>query len=123
MLDDEPGKTYYAKISGDTQIDTLVSMGTGTIKFVCPDPYAYGARKTLLLPGPSSAVTNAGLADTYPVITAKFTKSTPYFAIGNGNKTGIPCNGSDADWQADSTAAGSGWRSGWYNVGRMADGK
>ncbi|MEV2911567.1 distal tail protein Dit, partial [Paenibacillus larvae] len=28
-FDDEPGKTYYAKISGDTQIDTLVSMGTG----------------------------------------------------------------------------------------------
>lgn len=89
MFDDEPGKTYYAKISGDTQIDTLVSMGTGTIKFICPDPYAYGARKTLLLPGPSSAVTNAGLADTYPVITAKFTKSTPYFAIGNGKQNVI----------------------------------
>ncbi|MDT2287333.1 phage tail family protein [Paenibacillus larvae] len=86
MFDDEPGKTYYAKISGDTQIDTLVSMGTGTIKFVCPDPYAYGARKTLLL-RTTSAVTNAGLADTYPVITAKFTKSTPYFAIGNGKQT------------------------------------
>ncbi|MDT2262182.1 phage tail family protein [Paenibacillus larvae] len=31
MFDDEPGKTYYAKISGDTQIGYVVSMGTGTI--------------------------------------------------------------------------------------------
>ncbi|MDT2238342.1 phage tail family protein [Paenibacillus larvae] len=120
MFDDEPGKTYYAKISGDTQIDTLVSMGTGTIKFCGPLCIWHYERR--YFPDHPSAVTNAGLADTYPVILPQNLRERLRILPLETETKRDSRYGSD-DWQADSTAAGSGFTCGWYNVGRMADGK
>ena len=45
-LEDEPGKTYYAFLSGATDIDQKWIVGEHELTFICPDPYAYGAEKT-----------------------------------------------------------------------------
>ncbi|MDT2260654.1 hypothetical protein P7H06_15645 [Paenibacillus larvae] len=62
-----------------------------------------------------------GLADTYPVITAKFTKSSSMFAIGNGKQNVIllaPTIGKPTVPQPEVVYMRMS-----YNVGRMADGK
>lgn len=43
VFSDEPTKTYYARLSGDTNIEQMVYNGQGTIKFVCPEPFAFGS--------------------------------------------------------------------------------
>ncbi|OPX86830.1 MAG: Phage tail protein [Pelotomaculum sp. PtaB.Bin104] len=43
VFSDEPDKTYYARVSGNTDLEQIAAVSQGTITFVCPDPFAEGA--------------------------------------------------------------------------------
>ncbi|PED84294.1 phage tail protein [Bacillus pseudomycoides] len=46
VFDVEPGRTYLAVVDESFDPDEFVTLGTGTIKFICPMPYKLGATKT-----------------------------------------------------------------------------
>ncbi|WCO61647.1 distal tail protein Dit [Bacillus licheniformis] len=46
ILPDEPDRTYYAMIDGEGQLSEIFKFGKGTVNFVCPDPYKYGAEQS-----------------------------------------------------------------------------
>ncbi|WP_427036650.1 distal tail protein Dit [Cytobacillus pseudoceanisediminis] len=46
IFDDEPDRVYFAVVDGSFSPSEIVSHGYGTITFVCPDPYKYGAEET-----------------------------------------------------------------------------
>ncbi|MBX6361278.1 MAG: phage tail family protein [Acidobacterium ailaaui] len=41
IFDDEPDKYYLARLSGQTDLDELVTFGSTTLTFLCADPHAY----------------------------------------------------------------------------------
>ena len=96
---DEPGRKYYAKLSGDTDLEELVFMGSAELTFVCSDPFKYNTVEKSILFGTGanpSAFTNAGTAICYPTIrivptadqaTVKFTNTTngKYILLSNVN--------------------------------------
>lgn len=51
VFDDEPGKTYFARLSDSTELEELIYAGNGTITFLCPKPFAYGPEKNQLIAG------------------------------------------------------------------------
>lgn len=85
IFDDEPDRTYYAVVDGGFDIDEFVRIGSGVIPFVCPDPYKYGAEKTLTIG--TSAIVNKGPTETNPIITITFSKAASEFKITH-NETG-----------------------------------
>ncbi|MED4411010.1 distal tail protein Dit [Bacillus licheniformis] len=46
ILPDEPDRTYYAMIDGEGQLSEVFKFGKGTVNFVCPAPYKYGAEQS-----------------------------------------------------------------------------
>lgn len=43
-FDDEPGKVYRARVSGDLDLEQLMArLGQFSLEFTCPDPFAYAA--------------------------------------------------------------------------------
>lgn len=42
IFDDEPDRTYYAMVDGEMDVEEIIRVGAGIIKFICPDPYKYG---------------------------------------------------------------------------------
>lgn len=46
VFSDEPDKTYYARLSGDSDLEQIRSFGKGTLAFLCPDPFALGSPST-----------------------------------------------------------------------------
>jgi predicted phage tail component-like protein len=82
-FDDEPNRTYYAMVDGELDVDEIVTVGVGIVKFICPDPYKYGDQNTLPFSNGQLTVNNTGSADTYPVITATVTKATTFLAVAS----------------------------------------
>ncbi len=83
VFSDEPDKTYQAIISGDTNIDEILNIGEGTLKFICPDPFAYGQAKTLSLPGSTPQFNYGGSVETYPIFTVNITGSILEWKVTN----------------------------------------
>jgi len=50
IFDDEPDRIYFAVVDETFSPEELAYSGTGTIKFVCPDPYKYGPEKEAIFP-------------------------------------------------------------------------
>ena len=73
IFDDEPHRVYYAMIDGGMEMDEIVRVGVGLLKFVCPDPYKYNNREhsQTLSKNVISIVRNSGSADTYPLFEAR----------------------------------------------------
>ncbi|MBD1373747.1 phage tail family protein [Hazenella sp. IB182357] len=51
IFSDEPDKIYYGRLSGNTDIDQLISMGQTTLTFILPDPHAFGQTKQQQIDG------------------------------------------------------------------------
>lgn len=82
VFDAEPDKTYYAIFTGQTNLDTLFSVGSTTLTFICPDPYAYGPEyETEPITFSPFSFTPTGTEKTSPVIVAEFTQPSTYFSI------------------------------------------
>ncbi|MEH7116913.1 distal tail protein Dit [Neobacillus vireti] len=87
---DEPDKIYYAILDRETDLEEIVSLGTGTLKFTCPDPFAYATNETTLslVAGGTTEIDLAGTARVYPVVTATVNTATNLFRISRGDAFG-----------------------------------
>lgn len=96
VINDEPDKTYYAKVAGNTELDEILHIGQGTVQFICYDPYAYGVDKTVdLTQGEITTAENTGDTPVFPKLHFEFTQPTTEFAIVSGERYmyfGAPAN-------------------------------
>ncbi|HEY8414812.1 MAG TPA: distal tail protein Dit [Thermaerobacter sp.] len=80
VFDDEPDKTWMAVLSGDTNLEEIVTAGRGTLTFICPDPVALGAEVTLPISN-GAQVNVGGTAPTWPVILATVQQAITHLAV------------------------------------------
>lgn len=86
VLPDEPGKTYYAVLDGSTDLTAVAALGSGTLTFTCPDPYAYGATVTPTIDVTEvNTVANQGTAEAFPVLTITAQADLEFIAYSNGD--------------------------------------
>lgn len=89
IIMEEPDKTYYAKVTGNTEVEEILRLGQGTVTFTCYDPFAYGDEKTVDLvaeEGEAVEVTNEGDSETYPTLHFEFNDSTTEFTVLCGER-------------------------------------
>ncbi|MBT2215830.1 phage tail family protein [Virgibacillus dakarensis] len=94
-LEDEPGRTYYAKLEGDIgDFEKFVDQRKGTITFLCADPYSYGPEKTHEFTSDIDIITNEGTAEADPIFELEVKKSVTFAMVQNDNEEyqliGIP---------------------------------
>ncbi|MCU9614073.1 phage tail family protein [Caldibacillus lycopersici] len=91
IFPDETDRTYYAYIDGSFNANEIVSKGYGTLKFICLDPYKYGAIKESQISTDSVVIDYKGTVEGKPVF--RFNVEEPltnidvireddYFSIG-----------------------------------------
>lgn len=51
VFDDEPDKTYFARLSDSSELEEIIYSGSASLTFLCPDPFAYGPEKEQLIAG------------------------------------------------------------------------
>lgn len=79
-LSDDPGRTYYAILSGSTDLEETVMARTGTLRFLCTDPYAYGPETVIDIEAVGeTAITDGGNA--YPVIGVELDGDTTFVEV------------------------------------------
>ncbi|WP_044639732.1 distal tail protein Dit [Risungbinella massiliensis] len=81
---DEPDKYYLAKVSGDTDLSEMITIGQGSISFVCSDPFLYGEEKVVpFSPVDTEPVTvsNTGGMEAFPKFEFTFDAAVPNFSI------------------------------------------
>lgn len=81
VFDDEPEKEYRAIISERTEVERVAIVGRGTLTFLCPEPFAYGAPKqakfTVTENGQIMDIENTGTIETPIQIIITNTGATP----------------------------------------------
>jgi predicted phage tail component-like protein len=82
IFSDEPDRVYFARLSGDTEIDQILKYGRGTLSFVCFDPFKYAANETVLLDsnvlsGEVVSINNGGNQPVKPLAKIRNTKPLP----------------------------------------------
>jgi predicted phage tail component-like protein len=80
-FDDQPGRTYYAMITGNTDIDQMYVIGENEIQFICLDPYAYGAPKTANTTTDTATVNVEGNKETFPKYKFTFKNQATAIAV------------------------------------------
>jgi predicted phage tail component-like protein len=87
VFSDEPDKMDFAILDGDTDLDSILKLGTGVLTFICPQPYSVGpARSVTGLTTGTKTVTYNGTAQTYPMFTVTFSAAQTFFEISNGTE-------------------------------------
>lgn len=83
LISDEPDKQYFAILSGDTDMtNKLMTIGDGTLTFLCADPFAYSITdKTITPVNKMFTFANNGTTDTFPVFTVNFQNDATYVSI------------------------------------------
>jgi len=106
ILGDNPSKFYMAKISGDTDITEDFVVGEGTLKFVCTDPFIYGASKFIALDstydGSVVEIENDGTADAESIMEFTMNQDVTAFSIISGDEVidfGTPFTVDDSEDQ------------------------
>jgi predicted phage tail component-like protein len=124
ILEDKPDHTYYAIVSGSSELDAFANTGKGKIDFVCYQPNAIGNEKSYTFAPPNTSpiiYTNGGNKTTYPIIDLTFTKNLTDFAIVTDDDALIfgdfdPTNDVAADLKPkyinDTGANTTGWTNG-----------
>lgn len=89
IFSDDTGYYYMAKLTDITEIEQIMGVGQGTIKFICPDPLMYKVTQsavnntkndTLL---DSIAFTNPGTAGSAPVVDIEFQSESGFVSLIN----------------------------------------
>jgi predicted phage tail component-like protein len=81
VFDDEPDRVYFAVVDGSLDINELVNVGEGTITFICPDPYKYGAETNISFVNNAASPNVGGTYKTFPRIEATFTAAATEFKV------------------------------------------
>lgn len=85
VLDEEPDKYYMVVPDGETTINEIVSVGMGTISFVCTEPFAFSVDETehVFTPAANTPtyVNVGGTAEAYPEIEVTLTQDAESIAV------------------------------------------
>lgn len=95
QFSDEPDRIYYAKLDGSMDDYTkIVKLRSGTLTFICPDPYKYGHEQTEIIPYDGKVIANEGTAESYPIFKTTVTGggSSRVFFRNSSNKTPFGTN-------------------------------
>ncbi|MDC7775186.1 distal tail protein Dit [Bacillus cereus] len=88
VFDVTPDRTYLAVIDEDFDPEDFITLGKGTLNFVCPMPYKLGPTKTLEFEmdgrGVIANVQNKGSVESNPIIEVEVTKSSTFLDVWNG---------------------------------------
>ncbi|EMN7731495.1 phage tail family protein [Bacillus cereus] len=88
VFDVTPDRTYLAVIDEDFDPEDFITLGKGTLNFVCPMPYKLGPTKTLEFEmdgrGLIANVQNKGSVESNPIIEVEVTKPSTFLDVWNG---------------------------------------
>ncbi|PEV15735.1 phage tail protein [Bacillus thuringiensis] len=88
VFDVTPDRTYLAVIDEDFDPEDFITLGKGTLNFVCPMPYKLGPTKTLEFEmdgrGLIANVQNKGSVESNPIIEIEVTKPSTFLDVWNG---------------------------------------
>lgn len=84
-FDDEPGKSYQAKVEGQIDLEQIASLGKFTISFRC-EPLAYGTEQTSNFVADAVTVNNTGTFEAMPIFNATFTATATEWKVTLGTK-------------------------------------
>ncbi|HHP1048953.1 distal tail protein Dit [Bacillus thuringiensis] len=88
VFDVTPDRTYLAVIDEDFDPEDFITLGKGTLNFVCPMPYKLGPTKTLEFKmdgrGLIANVQNKGSVESNPIIEVEVTKPSTFLDVWNG---------------------------------------
>src|SRR5690606_26134783 len=79
-------RIYYALVDGELELDEIFSTGRGEITFICPDPYKYGAEKSVETTSDTFIVENNGTAEAEPIIELTATEKAAFAMVSNGEE-------------------------------------
>ncbi|WP_026572504.1 distal tail protein Dit [Bacillus sp. UNC438CL73TsuS30] len=128
IISDESDKLYYAILSGDTDMtNDLLTLGKGTLSFLCPDPFAYSTTEKTITPTKGMFLfQNEGTTTTFPKFNVNFQNEATFVSfispdgvilIGNPNEPDqivLPKTEYKLNDNMQST-------SGWVNAGSVLD--
>lgn len=84
QFDDEPDRTYYAKVDGTIEdFNRFVDQRRGTITFLVPDGFSYGPEKTVTSTDDAFIVENNGTAESDPIFELTAKKRTTFALVSN----------------------------------------
>ena len=88
IFDVEPNRTYLAVVDDSFDPDEFVTLGIGTLKFICPMPYKLGPTQTVDFQTGASGlianVQNKGSVESNPIIEVEVTKPSTFLDVWNG---------------------------------------
>lgn len=132
VFDTTPDRTYLAIIDEEFNPDDFVTLGKGTLKFICPMPYKLGPTQTVDFQTGASGLTanvqNKGSVDSEPIIEVEVENPSTFLDVWKGNeyfRIGYPLAASQLPverkqrvmWDEMSTIIG------WTNVTEFEDAK
>ncbi|HDR7991740.1 distal tail protein Dit [Bacillus cereus] len=89
IFDVEPNRTYLAVVEDSFDPDEFVTLGIGTIKFICPMPYKLGPTRTVDFQTSASGlianVQNKGSVESNPIIEVEVTNPSTFLDVWNGD--------------------------------------
>ncbi|UYL94202.1 distal tail protein [Geobacillus phage vB_GthS_PT9.1] len=83
IFEDEPDRIYYAIVDETLDLEEIVRIGQGTIRFVCPDPYKYGFEKEASFPSDVVSLNYEGTAPGDPVFELEVVEPVTFAMIQN----------------------------------------
>ncbi|WP_182200087.1 distal tail protein Dit [Paraliobacillus salinarum] len=128
-FDDEPGRIYYAVVQNTLEdFEKMSLLRSGTIQFICPDPYAYGQEKAHGLTGQGTVINVAGTAEAKPVFELEVLEPVTFAMISNGdeyNLVGRPASASDQTFVREELVMHDDCTSlaGWITADKVDNGK
>ncbi|MFK4334377.1 putative phage tail component-like protein [Bacillus sp. RC240] len=138
IFDVEPNRTYLAVVDDSFDPDEFVTLGIGTLKFICPMPYKLGPTQTVGFQtgalGLTTNVQNKGTVHSNPIIEIDITKPNTFLDVWFGGislndrdyfRIGMPLKTVEKPvernqrilWDEMATTVG------WSKVGAMEDGE
>lgn len=88
IFDVEPNRTYLAVVDDSFDLDEFVTLGIGTLTFICPMPYKLGPTQTVDFQigasGLIANVQNKGSVESNPIIEVEVTKPSTFLDVWNG---------------------------------------
>ncbi|CAM3936310.1 distal tail protein Dit [Bacillus paramycoides] len=130
IFDVTPDRTYLAVIDEGFDPDEFVTLGKGTLKFICPMPYKLGPTRTVDFKLESRGlivnVQNKGSVESNPILEIEVTKPSTFLDVWNGTnyfRIGYPLKADQVPvernqrvlWDEMSTTVG------WTNVPKTED--
>lgn len=130
IFDVTPDRTYLAVIDEEFDPEEFVTLGKGTLKFICPMPYKLGPTRTVGFQmdgrGLIANVQNKGSVESNPILEIEVTKPSTFLDIWNGMnyfRIGYPLKADQVPvernqrvlWDEMSTAVG------WTKVAKTED--